>query len=215
MMKPTKHRIMHSNTIRAFLIVLLLLPGCSVFNETRFEKSLGRDVNLINYSYDIADDLLSSSFPPLVPRQRDMTILTTTFVDANNLPQTSHFGRILQDNIGSRFVQRGYSVKEIRLRKELLIQEGSGETMLSRNLSLLEQHQQAQVVLVGTVSHVQRTMYITARLVNPRDNSIVASRSYRLFMDRNVLAMFNLRAGSESNEMIKAPSEPLMNSVLY
>ena len=197
------------------LAILFLLNGCSFFNETRFENSLGKDVNLVKFSNDIADDLLNRSFPPLIPRQQNMAILTTTFVNNNNLQETSHFGRLLQDNIGSRFVQRGYTVNEIRLRDELLIQQQSGETMLSRDLNLLKTTQNAQAVLLGTISHAQRTMYITARLVNPSDSTIIASKNYRLYMDKNVLAMFNLQVGNSSSEMVSKPSEPLMNSVLY
>ena len=202
-------------SIISILAIILFLNGCSFFNETRFENSLGKDVNLVKFSNDIADDLLSRSFPPLIPRQQNMAILTTTFVNNNNLQETSHFGRLLQDNIGSRFVHRGYTVNEIRLRDELLIQQNSGETMLSRDLNLLQKTQNAQAVLLGTISHAQRTMYITARLVNPSDSTIIASKNYRLYMDKNVLAMFNLQVGNSSSEMVRKPSEPLMNSVLY
>ncbi len=195
--------------------VLLSMSGCSYFNETKLENSLGKDVNLISYSYDIADDLMKNAYPPLIPRQQDMSILTTTFVDNNNLHITSHFGRLLQDTIGSRFVQKGYTVNEIKLRKDLLIEEGSGETILSRNLALLNQSQRAQAILVGTISQAQRTMYISARLIDPNDSTIISSKNYRLYMDKNVLAMFNLQVSGSSGETIGPPSEPFMNSVLY
>lgn len=194
---------------------LLFINGCSYFNETKLENSLGKDVNLISYSYDIADDLLKNAYPPLIPRQQDMSILTTTFVDNNNLQNTSHFGRLLQDNIGSRFVQSGYTVNEIKLRKDLLIEERSGETILSRNLKMLSQSQRAQAILVGTISQSQRTMYISARLINPNDSTIISSKNYRLYMDKNVLAMFNQQVSGGKGETIRPPSEPVMNSVLY
>lgn len=200
----------------AYLAVLMFSQtGCSFFNETRFENSLGKDVNLINYSYNIADDLVMSAYPQLVPMQSEMAILTTTFVNNNDLSQTSHFGRLLQDNIGSRFVQNGYTVHEIKLRRDLLIKQGYGETMLTRDLNLLDQSQKAQAILVGTISQAQRTLYISARLINPIDSTIISSRNYRLYMDKNVLAMFSQQVGSSSGDTIKPPSEPFMNSVLY
>lgn len=213
---------MMQSTIKRYLAdiacmtaVLIFLAGCSVFNETRLENSLGKDIDLIDYSYGIADDLVKNAFPPLIPRQRDMALLTTTFVDNNNLKNTSHFGRLLQDNIGSRFVQQGYTVHEVKLTNNLRIEEGSGETILSRDLNLLNQSQKAQAILVGTISRTQRTMYISARLINPHDSSIISSRNYRLYMDNNVLAMFNLQRNDSDGEMISSPSEPLMNSLLY
>ena len=196
-------------------VTLIFLTGCTFFNETRLENSLGRDVDLIDYSYAIADDLISNAFPPIIPRQHEMALLTTTFVDNDNLKNTSHFGRLLQDNIGSRFVQQGYTVHEVRLTKNLRIEEESGETILSRDLNLISQSQKVQAILVGTISRSQRTMYITARLVNPHDSSIISSRNYRLYMDANVLAMFNLQRNNSDEEMISNPGEPIMNSLLY
>ena len=198
-----------------FVIPLLIITsGCSIFNETVLEEPLGRDVNLVTYAYDIADDLIYEAFPPLAPRQPNTSILTTTFVDNNDLLVTSHFGRLLQEHIGSRFVQQGYTVKELKLRKNLLVEEKSGETILSRQLRLIDGKQNARAILVGTISHAQRTMYITARLVNPVDATIISSKNYRLYMDKNVLAMYNLRP-EEQTEFIDQPGEPLMNSILY
>jgi TolB-like protein len=197
------------------ILIAITLPACSSFNETRFENSLGRDVNLIRYAHNIADDLIVSSFPPLVPRHPDMPVLTTTFVDNNQLEKTSHFGRLIQDHIGTRFVQAGFTVKELKLREELEIHQRSGEIMLSRNLELLKPHQRAQAVLLGTISMSQRTMYISARLVDPKDARILAAQNYRLYMDKNVLAMFDLSTGGNRQEAIRPPSEPLMNSILF
>lgn len=214
-MRSTPVFLKHILTLATCITALVFFSGCAYFNETKLEGSLGKDVNLVDYSYNIADDLAKSSFPPLIPRQPEMAILTTTFVDNNDLKQTSHFGRLLQDTIGSRFVQNGYTVHEVKLRNQLLIKEKSGETILSRDLALLQQSQKAQAILVGTISQKQRTMYISARLVNPHDGKIISSRNYRLYMDRNVLAMFNLQTGSYTGDTIKQPSEPKMNSVLY
>lgn len=196
------------------LSLLLFLASCSFFNETVFEESLGSDVNLVTYAYDIADDLIDEAYPPLAPRQPGTSILTTTFVDNNDLLLTSQFGRLLQEHIGSRFVQQGYTVKELKLRKNLLVEEKSGETILSRQLRLIEGRQDARAVLIGTISHAQRTMYITARLVNPVDATTLSSKNYRLYMDKNVLAMYNLRP-TETTDLVDQPDEPLMNSILY
>lgn len=216
-MKPIINRLLRHWTFSAYLLFIALLAsfcGCSYFNETSFENTLGRAVNLIDYSENIAADLISHAFPPLVPRQPALSILTTTFVDNNNLTKTSHFGRLLQEHISAAFVQQGYPVKEIKLRKDLYIAEGSGEQMLSRNLQLITTSQKAQAIMVGTISHAQRTMYISARLVNPADGTVLSSQSYRLYMDKNILSMFNLRL-NETEELIQAPAEPLVNRIFY
>jgi TolB-like protein len=197
------------------LLALLLLAGCSAFNETRLESSLGRDVDLIDFANEIADDLVSQAFPPLLPRQPELPVLTTTFVDNNELEKTSHFGRLLQEHLAARLVQLGYTVKEIKLRPDLVIQPRSGETVLSRQLALLKETQPAQAILVGTTSMAQRTLYINARLINPHDATIIAARSYRLFMDKNVLAMFGMKTAEGGDDFIKKPREPLINRIFY
>ena len=198
-----------------FLSMLLLLSGCAAFNETRLEDSLGRDVDLIDFANEIADDLIGQAFPPLLPRQPNLPVLTTTFVDNNELEKTSHFGRLLQEHLAARLVQLGYTVKEIKLRPDLVIEPQSGETVLSRHLALLKETQPAQAILVGTTSMAQRTLYISARLINPQDATIIAARSYRLYMDKNVLAMFGLKTAEGSGEFIDEPREPLINQIFY
>ncbi len=194
----------------------LLLTGCSSFNCTRLEQQLGAEQNLITLAAQITDDLTQKAFPPLMPQQPDLPILVTTFVNNDNLKETSRFGRILQEHITSRLVQLNYTAKEIKLRNTLLMQEQSGETMLSRNLQDINPKQSlaAQAILVGTYSYTDRVMYISARLINPKNRNIISSYDYRLCMDDNVLAMFGLqRQPSTSGDEIDPPRNSLLNTL--
>ena len=107
-------------------VVVLLLSSCASFNGTRLESLLGTRQNLIKLGYTIAEDLERQAYPPLTPRNPDQPILTTTFVSNNNLDETSNFSRILQEHLTSRFVQMGYTVREIKLRNNLHIEPGYG-----------------------------------------------------------------------------------------
>jgi len=195
------------------LVAVFFLSGCSSFNCTRLENLLGSNTDLIKFSYTIADSLVTRGMPSLAPMHPEMPILVTTLVDNNNLSETSRFGRILQEHIASRFVQLGYAVKEIKLKNTLEINPGSGETILSRNLSLLTGVQQAQAIFVGTISHTDSTMYISARLINPMNSNIIATDDYRLCMDENILRMFSLQRQDKMDDSIKEPSQPFLNSV--
>lgn len=199
------------------LVIPFLLAGCSYFNGTRLEGLLGANENLISLSYKIAENLETNAFPPLIPRNPDQPLLVTTFVDNNDLNRTSRFGRILQEDIASRFVQLGYTIKEIEFRKNLFIRKKSGEVMLSRDLNLIDPTLSAQAVVVGTYTYTNRTMYISARLINPRTADIIASADYRLIMDKNVLAMFNLKmiARDDPYQPIKKPKESIIDSIFY
>lgn len=196
------------------LSMLFLTSGCSSFNCTRLENTLGGSTNLIKFSYSIADNLVERSMPPLVPRHPKMPILVTTLVDNNDLTQTSSFGRILQEHITSRLVQQGYTVREIKLAGTLAIEAQSGETMLSRDLKRISGAQEAQAILVGTISRTNRLLYISARLINPVTNNIISTDDYQLCMDDNILAIFGLQRHGNINidSSIEEPNQPFLNS---
>lgn len=196
------------------LFLLITTSSCSRFNCTRFEQFVGSETDLISFSYNIADNLTASAFPQLIPQNPEMPLLVTTFVDNNNLEKTSTFGRVLQEHISSRLVQLGYSVKEIKMTGKLQIEPGSGESILSRDLSQISPSVKSQAVLVGTVSATNRTLYVSARFVNPVSHSIISSTDHQLCMDDTILAMFGLQRETSSGE-IEEPSPPKLNSILY
>jgi len=203
------------------LLFLVFFSGCSTFNCIPLKKDLCGEDNLIVLAGKIADDLTQSAMPPLLPLQPDLPILTTTFVNNNDLKETSRFGRILQEHVTSRLVQLTYSVQELKLRETLLMREQSGEIMLSRNLQeITKQTQSPQAILVGTYSYTDRVMYISARLINPKDRNIISSTDYRLCMDDNVLAMFGLKRQSSgsvsgSGEEVAPPRESWLDTLFY
>jgi TolB-like protein len=192
----------------------LLLTSCSCFNCTPLEGLLGGNKNLITFSYDIAEELIDTAIPPLVPRHPEMAILMSTFVDNNDLERTSRFGRILQEHIASKFVQEGYTVKEIKLAESLSINPKSGETILSRDLNRLNPDQKAQAILVGTFSRTNRTLYVSARLINPSNNNIIATDDFKVCMDDDLLAIFELQRQSDIDTPIEDPGQPFLNSIL-
>ena len=87
--------------------------------------------------------------------------------------------------------------------------------MLSRDLNLISPSVSAQAILVGTYSYTNRTMYISARLINPENSTIVSSVDIRLVMDQNVLAMFGLKMADNEQYTIDKPRESLINKIFY
>ncbi len=205
----------HIRNLIFLCIVILPLSSCSTLNCTLLEGFLGGDVNLISLGNKIADDLISSATPPLMPRHPEDAVLTSTFVNIDNFEQSSTFGRLLQSHAGTRLVQLGYTVKEISLRNTMTIRPGDGEKILSRDLSQISPDQPVQAIMLGTYSLNNRILYITAKLVNPVSHNILAAKSYRLCMDDNLLAMFGLQRRHEDPDTVGAPSESAINSIFY
>ena len=195
-------------------LVLLLLGGCANLNCTRLEGLLGGKTNLVTFSYKIAEDLIQQALPPLTPMHPEMPVLVTTFVSNSNLEKTSSFGRLLQEHITSRLVQMGYSVRELKVAKNIYIEPQSGETILTRDLSQLNPHLSAQAIVVGTFTRTNRILYLSTRLVNPNNNNIISSNDYKLCMDDDILAMFGLQRQINDTHPITEPSQPFLNKIL-
>ncbi len=198
-----------------FLLLSALLASCSSLNCTSLERFLGADVNLIKLGDTIADELLVSAMPPLMPRHPEEAILTSTFVNIDDFENTSTFSRLLQSHVGARFVQQGYTVKEVSLRNTMKIRPGDGEKILSRDLSLITPDQAVQAVMLGTYSLNNRVLYITAKLVNPLNRNIIAVKSYRLCMDDNLLAMFGLQRYKKDPNGIDPPRGSFIDDIFF
>lgn len=196
-----------------FILCSPLLAGCSNLNCTRLEGLLGGEVDLVRLGAAIGDRLIDEAVPPLIPRQPEQPVLVTTLVDNSELGKGSDFGRVLQNHIASQFVRRGYTVREIRLRGDLLILPGQGEFMLSRNLELLADRQRAQAVVVGTYSLANRVLYLAVRLVRPGDRAILATWDERICLDEQTLRLLGLRF--QEDPAIRPPSESLLDRILY
>lgn len=198
------------------ILVLFVTGGCGAVDTTKLQSMLGIQPDLITVAHSLAEDLEKQASPPLIPRNPSQPILMTTFVNNNNLEETSRFSRILQEHLTSRFVQMGYNVRELKLRKKILIEPRGGEKMLSRDLSSLDASQPAQAISVGTYSLTNKHIYIAARLIHPEDNSIVASVDRKLPMDEDTMALFGLhRKNQELMDPIKPPGGSFMTWLLY
>ncbi len=198
------------------LVFFLVITGCSRLNCSRLQPLLGRDINLVHLGDEIGDVLIREAVRPLFPGDPGKPVLTVTFVDNNDLNTTSPFGRSLQNHVSSAFVRRGYTVREVKLRRDLFIRRQSGEFMLSRELGLINERQNAQAVIVGTYSLAGRVMYLSARLVNPTTKTVLSTFDRRLCLDDNTLRLLGYEMDNrpESDE-IAPPRKSILNPFLY
>ncbi len=203
----------HCLFLCAVVFLAAALAGCSRLNCTPLEQLLGADVNLVSLGANISDTLIARSMPPLLPRQPEQPVFITTPVNNDNLKSTSSFARSLQNSIGAEFVRQGFVVKEIKLRGNVVINQGEGEFMLSRDLMELKEKQRAQAVVVGTYTLADRVMYLSIRLVRPGDATILAVYEKRLCLDAHSLQMLGLQLSEE--DPIPQPGEPLLDRLLY
>ncbi|MDR2549194.1 MAG: hypothetical protein LBD10_03195 [Desulfobulbus sp.] len=201
------------------LAAFFALAGCSQFNGTRLEPLLGGDVDLAALGDEVAATLASQPVPPLMPNQPEQPILVTTLVNNDNLNDTSSFGRTFQNSIAAGFAKRAYSVKEIKLRRDLLVKKDEGEFMLTRNLQEMAGTQRAQAVVVGTYALANRVMYLSVRLVSPRNQAIIGAYEDKIYLDDNNLRLLGLKFKDGTDEdpihPVLPPRPSVLDKILY
>ena len=162
----------------ALLVTLYLgILGCASTADDTPARTIVRDANLVDASYAAADALLERA-PWL--RERGDPLLATTFMDINNLEASSALGRVIGEQIGSRFAQKGFTVIELKMRHNIFVAEGTGELMLSRSLREISQSHNAAAVITGTYAVARQSVYVTARLIRALDNRVLAAYDYAL-----------------------------------
>ncbi len=145
--------------------------------RTRSADHPGREPGGSELNYGAADALLART--PWLKERRE-PLLAATFVDINNLETSSGLGRVIGEQIGSRFAQQGFTVIEIKMRNNIFVAEGTGELMLSRSVKEISQSHNAAAVIAGTYAVARQSVYVNARLIRATDNLVLAAYDYVL-----------------------------------
>lgn len=200
---------MKSHTQKYFCLVAIflgILPGCATDNhlakspyanttyqyrraltEAELIKYLSKtDANLISLAHQASNKLLEGLKAQLDPEQ---PLLITSFVNVDDLSQSSTFGRISAEQFASVLSQQGLTIMETKLRREgLFIKEGAGEFILSRELKDLASKHYAQAILVGIYAAGDKQVYVTTKLVDI-EGTVISSFDYVVPMDANMRSL--------------------------
>lgn len=158
--------------------LVLLLAGCAA-TPPEAPPPLA---NLIEINQKATDALLQGvQLDPAQP------LLVASFVNLDQLTESSRLGRLFSEQVSSRLVNRGYPVVELKLRDKLFIKQGEGALLLSRELREVSREHRAQAVVVGTYTNSGQTLYLSLKLVGgPQGNLVLAAHDYALPLDPNV-----------------------------
>jgi TolB-like protein len=185
-------------TFTLFLIILLShLPGCTyrmAFGGCEYrtrtgecpQKILTQDANLIESSYQAADNLIRNNRAIFKPKSR---LLITTIADIDNLEDSTSLGRLLGEQLATRFAQRGYTVIEAKLQNGLFMIPQTGEFILSHQLRDLGQQYQANTVVAGTYAVAKDKVYLTLKMLDCKSSEVISSYAYTLPLGSNTLTL--------------------------
>ncbi|MBF0399176.1 MAG: hypothetical protein HQL90_00240 [Magnetococcales bacterium] len=177
----------------AMLLSGMVLSGCvtpQAMGYPLVSQPVGgqRSLGLEEASYLAADSMVAQIKDKFHIRQ---TILPASFVEDKNLEQSSAMGRMLAQQVSSRFTQAGYSVIEIKLRKSvrLVKGEGEGQFLLSRELEKIAEFHNASAVLVGSYVATPSQLFVNSQLILVKGGIVLASQDYKIPLTRELRAL--------------------------
>ena len=144
--------------------------------------------NFLASSQDAISKLTATVVPQAVGTG---PVLVATVVNVNNTSASAPLGRTLSEIYANQMAARGFHVKEVKLRTDLYVREGTGELMLSREMRDIARSQNASMVVVGTYSPAANFTYVSLKLVRTEDSRILAGYDYALPNDRDVTRLVN------------------------
>lgn len=156
-------------------VALLSLVACRHFYEAPYVPYVDKDqrhADVIRASYALADKLHEQVNGTL---SKDAPFLVASFVDVDDLRRSSTLGRIMAQQIGSRFSQLGWKIIDVTLRtSSIFVEETKGEFLLSRDLKAISTDHDASKAIVGTYAVAEDRVYVSARVINVTDNAVLA-----------------------------------------
>jgi len=112
-----------------------------------------------------------------------------TFVDIDNLNETSSFGRMVAEQLMSEMVMLGYNVIEMRKSEVIHIMAREGEFGLSRDLEVLRPYQDLSGIVVGTYVDSPERVYLNARVLDPRSGLIRSAGSVEMPKTKEIVRL--------------------------
>ncbi|THB63449.1 MAG: hypothetical protein D6E12_16995 [Desulfovibrio sp.] len=170
------------------IVMALLLAGCSSAPPAYTTIDPPPGSTMLDGATYAADALHANLWNRLGPYA---TIVAVNLVNLDDLEDSSGFGRVVSQQVASRLAQYGYWVVEGRIQDHLSYRPHQGEFLLTREAGqLLMNEYSAQAALVGSYSVTSGKVFVSVRVVNLEQSTVVAAYEYWL------------RNGGETSELL-------------
>ena len=178
-------RRFNNTLLGAALLSTVLLTGCgspqsggSLLSTTLDTPDTWRPLpGLKELTYEAADDMVAQLQGD---NRKSEIILPASFVDDNDLTRTSAMGRVLAQQMASRFIQADFTVLEIKVRKSVRLRKGEGQFLLSRELEDVATNHKATAVLVGSYVESRSLLFVNAQLILLNGGVVLASQDFKV-----------------------------------
>ena len=181
-----KLRSLKSLSLACLTAVGLSLGACQ---STALESSIlnvNKKVNISQRSYEAADVLIRQSQGVIT---LNTPVIIGTLSDVSFFETSTPLGRLIPEQIGTRFAQLGYNVQEIKLRNTINVNndpESAGEFLTSRNPREISGEQQAGAVITGTYAVSNKTVHINLKLVETATSRVISAYDYTMDVNKDI-----------------------------
>ena len=188
------------------IIVLASLTPASSQNITKSVKvkehldillSITPEGNLNSKVIFLADQLVRN----IDNRFRYEPIVVTTFVNLDNMKETSSLGRLIAENLIHELQVRGWKVFDIRLAKDIVVKP-QGEFSITRDIKNIRNYYRVNSVITGTYAITSNSVIVNARIIDVKSGVVVSTGQIVLPIE-DVSSLLSDRSSSGSTIRIK------------
>jgi TolB-like protein len=185
--------------LKGLLILMaaaMLLAGCSGAKRGGTVSVLSPD--FFGFGEDLARQLMANRQDG---RKSGERLILTTFVNLDDLYETSGFGRTLTEALSTSLFKQGFGVAEIRKAPGLYVKSKSGELTLTRDATLIAQKQEAQAIVAGTYSLTPTTVIVNVRMIDAGSSDVMSVGALELQRSANINYLLDEKKGAVTGPM--------------
>jgi len=175
----------------ALVLFSFILSGCSI---NRYQEP--DDIDLIPVSQKAAKDLLYNGRFSL---PKNSMVVISSFVNVNDLEQTSAFGRIVASQIGSAIFKSGYHIRSMELSTDKFVKTNSGFYQLTAEAKAALKSQGASALVFGVFAPGKKTAYVNVRMVDLNSQNVMASTDFMVPMGADAKILLKSRKTGSKN----------------
>lgn len=174
----------------ALCAALFLLTACTpeVKPDPTYEQAASN--RFVPSNYSAADALIAQISPDLGEGD---PLIVATVVNIDALDQSSTLGRLVSEQVSSRFSRAGYRMIEMKFRNSVYVRQNTGELMLTREIKDLARSHQARAVIVGTYGAGEDMVFLNLKVIDPASNVALAAHDYVLPKDAAMKTLLRTR----------------------
>ena len=121
-------------------------------------------------------------------QSRTQATVITSFVNLNNLAETSPFGLLVGEHLMHELQMRGWPITDLRLTRDLIINE-TGEFSLSRDMKRLREKLPAVNVVTGTYTATNDGLLLSVRVIELATGHVVSTAQTRFVHNRFIASL--------------------------